>query len=66
LISRDELVRRLAEVSHKTWMRQKHRDQHVALEAIPLDVTDHDVERAEDAVAELERLGLYPPPRRKG
>jgi hypothetical protein len=47
-------------------MRQKHRDQHVALEAIPLDVTDHDVERAEDAVAELERLGLYPPPRRKG
>jgi hypothetical protein len=44
-------------------MRQKHRDQGVALERIPSDVTDHDVERAEDAVAELERLGLYPPPR---
>jgi hypothetical protein len=66
LISRDELVRRLAEVSHETWMRQKHRDQHVALETIPTTVADHDVERAEDAVAELERLGLYPPPGRQG
>jgi hypothetical protein len=41
-------------------MRQKHRDQGVPLERIPSDVTDHDVERAQDAVAELERLGLYP------
>jgi hypothetical protein len=63
VISRDELVRRLAVVSHETWMRQKHRDQGVRLERIPSDVTDHDIERAEDAVAELERLGLYPPPR---
>jgi hypothetical protein len=43
-------------------MRQKHRDQALALEEIPSDVTNHDVERAEDTVAELERLGLYPPP----
>jgi len=62
LISRDELVRRLAAVSHETWMRQKHRDQGLALEEIPSDVTNHDVEPAEDTVAELERLGLYPPP----
>ena len=61
VISRDELVRRLAAVSHKTWMRQKHRDQGVPLEEIPTAVTDHDLERAEDAVAELERLGLYRP-----
>ena len=42
-------------------MRQKHRDQGVPLEEIPTAVTDHDLERAEDAVAELERLGLYRP-----
>jgi hypothetical protein len=42
-------------------MHQKHHDQKRALEAIPSDVTDHDVERAEDTVVELERLGLYPP-----
>ena len=61
MIPRDELVRRLAAVSHKTWMRQKNRDQGVALEELPSDVTDHDLERAEDAVVELERLGIYPP-----
>jgi hypothetical protein len=46
-------------------MRQKHRDQGTALEEIPSDVTDHDIERAEDAVAELERLGVYPPTSRQ-
>ena len=60
MIPRDELVRRLAEVSHETWMRQKHRDQGVPLDEIPSAITDHDLERAEDTVAELERLGLYP------
>lgn len=60
-ISREELVRRLAAVSHETWMRQKHRDQGVPVDEIPTDVTDHDLERADDAVAELERIGLYPP-----
>lgn len=62
MIVRDELVRRLAAVSHETWMRQKHRDQGVPLDEIPSDVTDHDLERAEDTVTELEGLGIYPPP----
>jgi hypothetical protein len=57
VISRDELVGRFAAVSHETWMRQKHRDHGVPVERILSDMTDHDVERAEDAVAELERLG---------
>jgi hypothetical protein len=60
-VTRDELVRRLAEVSHKTWIKQKVRDQG-ALEAdLPVEVAEHDVERAEDAVQELERLGIWPP-----
>jgi hypothetical protein len=42
-------------------MRQKHRDQGVPLDEIPSAVTEHDLERAEDAVAELESLGVYPP-----
>ena len=59
-ITREELVRRLAEVSHKTWIRQKVRDQG-ALEAdLSVEVHDHDRERAEDAVQELERLGIWP------
>lgn len=60
-ISRDELVQQLALISHQTWMRQKHRDQGVPVDEIPADVTDHDHERAEDTVAELERLALFPP-----
>ena len=40
-------------------MRQKNRDQGVPLQELTLDVTDHDRERAEDIVAELERLGVY-------
>jgi hypothetical protein len=60
-LTRDELVRRLAEVSHRTWIRQKVRDQG-ALEAnLPVEVADHDLERAADAVQELERLGIWPP-----
>jgi hypothetical protein len=58
-ISRDELVRRLAEVSHLTYVRQKNRDHGVPLSELSLEVTDHDRERAEDTVAELERLGVY-------
>jgi hypothetical protein len=30
------------------------------LETLPEDVTDHDRERAEDTVKELERLGIWP------
>jgi hypothetical protein len=60
MIPRDELVRHLAAVSHETWMRQKHRDQGVPPDEIPPAVTEHDLERAEDAVAELESVGVYP------
>jgi hypothetical protein len=49
----------LAEVSHLTYVRQKNRDQGVPLQELTLDVTDHDRERAEDMVAELERLGVF-------
>jgi hypothetical protein len=60
-ISREELVERLAEVSHETWMRQKSRDQGVSYDTLEPGVAPHDRERAEDTVAELERLGLFPP-----
>jgi hypothetical protein len=46
-------------VSHLSYVRQKNRDQGVPLSELTLEVTDHDRERAEDAVAELERLGIY-------
>ncbi len=60
-IGRKELVERLAEVSHRTWMRQKVRDQGADPAAVGAEVTDHDRERAEDAVRELERLRIWPP-----
>lgn len=66
LVSRDELVRRVAAVSQETWMRQKHRDHGRALDEVPSDVTEHDVERAEDTVADRERLGLHPSRSRQG
>jgi hypothetical protein len=58
-ITREELVERLAAVSHRTWMRQKHRDQGVPVDELGSEVTEHDRERAEDTVAELEVLGLF-------
>jgi hypothetical protein len=60
MISRDELVEHLAQVSHKSWMSHVKRDKR--LENPPTEVTDHDRERAEDIVAELERLGIYEAP----
>jgi hypothetical protein len=59
-LTRDELVRCLAEVSHKTWIRQKVRDQGALETDLPVEVGEHDLERAEDAVLELERLGVWP------
>jgi hypothetical protein len=59
-LSREELVGLLAAVSHATWMRQKERDQGADPSTLTPDVTDHDLERAEDTVAELERLGIWP------
>ena len=41
-------------------MRQVERDKDV--KDPPAEVTDHDRERAEDTVAELESLGVYTPP----
>lgn len=61
-LTREELVLRLAEVSHRTWLRQKERDQGADPATLTLELTDHDVERAEDTVRELEALGLWPPP----
>ena len=46
-------------MSHLTYVRQKSRDHGVPLDELTLEVTDHDRERAEDTVAELERLGVY-------
>jgi hypothetical protein len=57
-VTREELVERLADVSHTTWMRQKSRDQGVPYEELDQTVTGHDRQRAEDTVAELERLGV--------
>lgn len=55
---RAEIVRLLAEASHQTWMRQKERDQGVLRADLDPEVTDHDVERAEDALRMLEELAL--------
>jgi hypothetical protein len=60
-LTREELVERLAAVSHRMWMRQKERDQGADPATLIPDVTDHDFERAEDTVQELERLGLWRP-----
>ena len=59
-LTRDELVRRLAEVSHTTWVRQKVRDQGADEASLSVAVSPHDLERAEDTVRELERLGILP------
>jgi hypothetical protein len=59
--TREELVNRLAEISHETWIRQKVRDQGANEADLSLEVHQHDLERAEDTVQELERLGLWPP-----
>jgi hypothetical protein len=57
-MTRNELIERLAEVSHSTWMRQKSEDEGVPQETLSAEITRHDLERAEDTVAELERLEL--------
>ena len=58
-ISRADLVAALARVSHGTWRRQAHRDKGTPLEDLSEDVHPHDVERAEETIAELERLGAW-------
>lgn len=59
-LTHDELVRRLAEVSHKTWIPQRVRDQGAVAAELSVEVHEHDLERAEDTVQELERLGFWP------
>jgi hypothetical protein len=56
----DELVRRLAEVSHRTWIKRRVPDKGAVEADLPVEIAEHDVERAEDAVQELERLGVWP------
>jgi hypothetical protein len=58
--TREALVQRLAEVSHRTWMKQKANELGRDVGDMPGEVTDHDLERAEDTVQELERLELWP------
>jgi len=43
-----------------TWITQKVRDQGVAEASLSVEVAEHDLERAEDTVEELERLGVWP------
>ena len=62
-VSRKLLAERLAAVSHETWMRQVRRHQGAVNP--PTEVTERDVERAEDTIRELELLGIvdFSPPR---
>jgi hypothetical protein len=62
-LTREQLVRHLAEVSHRTYIRQAVRDKEKDEAEFSTDVTDHDLERAEDTVQELERLGIWSAPR---
>jgi hypothetical protein len=41
-------------------MRQKERDQGVPAATLDPAVSEHDLERSEDIVQELEKLGLWP------
>jgi hypothetical protein len=55
-IDRAHVVRVLARASHDSWMQQRTRDKGDP-EPSPT-VTEHDLERAEDAVRALEEIGL--------
>ena len=58
-MSRTDLASLLAEVSHLTWMRQAARDKGLCYQQLDPTPTDHDRERAEETIAELERLGHW-------
>jgi hypothetical protein len=57
-VTREELVRDLARVSHDAYLTQKVRDQGARLEDLPAETTPHDVERAEMTVTRLVELGV--------
>jgi hypothetical protein len=61
-LTEEQLIDRLAHVSHQTWMRQdarKKAGEDSAPPPDPLDPTptEHDRERARDIVTELKELG---------
>jgi hypothetical protein len=57
-LTRQDLVRELAAVSHSSWLRQKVRDHKADPSTLSPQVHPHDVERAEDIVDKLEELGV--------
>jgi hypothetical protein len=61
-LTRAALVERLAHVSHRSWMRQKKRNDGIVGDPDDPTPTQHDYERAEDIVAELTRLGIWRDP----
>jgi hypothetical protein len=59
-ITREELIRELAIVSHATYVRQAMRDKGFLPEGVTEhEVTPHDTERAEDIVSRLVQLGVF-------
>jgi hypothetical protein len=61
-VSRGVLCDALAESSHQTWMLQAERDKGISRDTMSAEVTDHDRERADEAVAVLERLQVWSDP----
>ena len=61
-LTRAALVECLAHVSHRSWMRQKKRNDGIVGDPDDPTPTPHDYERAEDIVAELTRLGVWHDP----
>jgi hypothetical protein len=61
MITRDDLVRELAKVSHATWMRQAADDPYKNPNMFEGSPQPRDYQRAEDVVRALERLGVFPP-----
>lgn len=59
-MTRAELVERLAEISHETYLRHRV-EAGDRLEDLSPGVHPHDQERAEEIVAELERIGALKP-----
>jgi hypothetical protein len=63
-LTREELVERLADISHRTWMRHMVEDKGADEASLSPKAGRHDHERAEEIVQELELLGVWPPPPR--
>ena len=59
-LTRAQLVHALAQVSHDTYNHQALREGKKSEPTSRPTQPDHDLERAEDTVRELERLGIWP------